>query len=99
MSKNTYLYMGPAFRQDKDGRLYYLATDDNGEPVKYKMFCEAKSAEQAANFFKFRLRNMYVKRVDPIKLLKKYMFVKKGSDKHFKPQNNAVSPINIYKKW
>jgi len=86
MSKNTYLYMGPAFRQDKDGRLYYLATDDEGNPVQYKMYCEAKSAEQAANFFKFRLRSMYVERADPIKLLKKYMYVKKGSNNNEEKQ-------------
>lgn len=79
MSKNTYLYMGPAFRQDKDGRLYYLATDANGDPVQYKMYCQAVSVEHASNLFKYRLRNMYAKREDPIKLSKKYFYVKKES--------------------
>lgn len=82
MTKRTYCYKGPAFRLDEDNRLYYLATDDAGNPVQYEMYCQAKSAKQAANFFKFRLRSMYVKRADPIKLLKKYMFVKKGGDEH-----------------
>lgn len=79
MEKKTYLYKGPAFRLDKNNKLYYLATDDIGNPVQYEMYCQAVSVEQASNLFKYRLRNMYAKRKDPIKLSKKYFYVKKES--------------------
>lgn len=77
MTKRTYCYKGPAFRLDKDNRLYYLATDDIGNPVQYEMYCEAKSPEHAGNLFKWRLSHMYSKRSDPIKLLKNCLYVKK----------------------
>lgn len=78
MTKHTYCYKGPAFRLDEDNRLYYLATDANGDPVQYEMYCEAKSPEHAGNLFKWRLAHMYRKRSDPIKLLKNCLYVKKN---------------------
>lgn len=74
--KKTYLYLGPAYRQEPTTKKYYhLATDDKGKPVQHKMFCSAVSDKQAGNFFKLRLRNRYG-HGDPIVLNKKYLYVK-----------------------
>lgn len=74
--KKTYLYLGPAYRQEPTTKKYYhLATDDKGKPVSHKMYCSAVSDKQASNFFKLRLRNRYG-HGDPIILNKKYMYVK-----------------------
>ena len=80
-TKKTYLYQGHAYRQDPQGRYYYLATDNEGKPVQYTMYCRAVSAAQAGNFFKLRLRNKYGSG-DPIKLIKKFMYVKKEEEKN-----------------
>lgn len=74
--KKTYLYLGPAYRQEPTTKKYYhLATDDKGKPVQQKMYCSAVSDKQAGNFFKLRLRNRYG-HGDPIILNKKYLYVK-----------------------
>lgn len=74
--KKTYLYLGPAYRQEPATKKYYhLATDDKGKPVQQKMYCSAVSDKQAGNFFKLRLRNRYG-HGDPIILNKKYLYVK-----------------------
>lgn len=74
--KKTYLYLGPAYRQEPTTKKYYhLATDDKGKPVQQKMYCSAVSDKQASNFFKLRLRNRYG-HGDPIILNKKYLYVK-----------------------
>ena len=74
--KKTYLYLGPAYRQEPTTKKYYhLATDDKGKPVSHKMYCSAVSDKQAGNFFKLRLRNRYG-HGDPIILNKKYLYVK-----------------------
>ena len=74
--KKTYLYLGPAYRQEPVTKKYYhLATDDKGKPVQQKMYCSAVSDKQAGNFFKLRLRNRYGYG-DPIVLNKKYLYVK-----------------------
>ena len=74
--KKTYLYLGPAYRQEPTTKKYYhLATDDKGKPVQQKMFCSAVSDKQAGNFFKLRLRNRYG-HGDPIVLNKKCLYVK-----------------------
>lgn len=74
--KKTYLYLGPAYRQEPTTKKYYhLATDDKGKPVQQKMYCSAVSDKQAGNFFKLRLRNRYG-HGDPIVLNKKYLYVK-----------------------
>ena len=74
--KKTYLYLGPAYRQEPVTKKYYhLATDDKGKPVRHKMYCSAVSDKQAGNFFKLRLRNRYG-HGDPIILNKKYLYVK-----------------------
>ena len=73
--KKTYLYLGPAYRQEPVTKKYYhLATDDNGKPIQQKMYCSAVSDKQAGNFFKLRLRNRYG-HGDPIILNKKYMYI------------------------
>lgn len=75
--KNLYLYKGYAFRQDRKGRLWSIAADKEGNPVFFEMYCKAKSPVHAANLFKFRLLKRYGDNGEPIKLLKKYMFIEK----------------------